>query len=130
MVAGERGSVRLLATEYPYTGPQSTTPFCGSVAPAPSAFAFGAQSAAATAGASYVLAEHLAFCRFSYHEPYDQNRFLETPWLPLWDQPVLPAGVRIEMQPVVPEAGGLSPLGVTVPIQVNRDPRLVYDDRS
>jgi len=113
VIAEQRGSVRLVATERPYTGPQSTTPSCGG-APA--------------SGESYVLAEHLAYCRFSYHEPYDQNRFIETPWLPLWDKPLLPAGVRIEMRPVVPDAGGLSVLGVTVPIQVNRDPRMIYVD--
>jgi hypothetical protein len=75
-----------------------------------------------------VLAEHLAYCRFSYHDPYNQNRFLETPWLALWVKPLLPAGIRIEMRPLVPEAGGLAVLGATVPIQVNRDPRLVYVD--
>ena len=116
VVPAERGAVRLVATERPYTGPQSTTSFCGNMTPPP--------------GASYVLATHLAFCRISYHEPYDQSRFLETPWLPLWDKPLLPAGIRIEMQPLAPEAGGLSVLGVTVSIPVNRDPRLVYDDRS
>jgi prepilin-type N-terminal cleavage/methylation domain-containing protein len=132
VIAEQRGSVRLVATERPYTGPQSTTPYCGG-APAPpvSAYGFGAQSAApegAQPGGSYVLAEHLAYCRFSYHEPYDQNRFIETAWLPLWDKPLLPAGVRIEMRPLVPDTGGLSVLGVTVPIQVNRDPRMVYVD--
>ena len=108
-----RGSVRLVAIERPYTGPQSTTPYCGG---------------ASAPGESYVLSEHLADCRFSYHEPYDQNRFVETPWLPFWDKPLLPAAVRIEMQPAVRDTGGLSVLGVTVPIQVNRDPRLVYVD--
>jgi prepilin-type N-terminal cleavage/methylation domain-containing protein len=132
VIAEQRGSVRLVATERPYTGPQSTTPYCGgALAPPVSAYEFGAQSGApdgAQPGGSYVLAEHLAYCRFSYHEPYDQNRFIETAWLPLWDKPLLPAGVRIEMRPLVPDAGGLSVLGVTVPIQVNRDPRFVYVD--
>jgi len=129
VVAGERGSVRLVATERPYTGPQSTIPYCSGAAPAASAFEFGSQPAAATPAASYVLAEHLAYCRFSYHDAYDQNTFLETPWLPLWAKPALPAGVRIEMQPAAPETGGLSALGLTIPIHVDRDPRLVYDDR-
>jgi prepilin-type N-terminal cleavage/methylation domain-containing protein len=134
-----RGTVRLVATERPYSGPQSTTPYCG-MEPAPpvSAFEMGGQSATELSGApsaaavqsrgSYVLAEHLAYCRFSYHEPYNQNRFIETPWLPLWDKPLLPAGVRIDMRAAAPNAGGLSVLGVTVPIQVNRDPRMVYVD--
>jgi len=140
VIPEQRGSVRLVATERPYTGPQSTTPYCGGFAPPPpaSAYEFGARSAVPLGGAqsaagaepggSYVLAEHLAYCRFSYHEPYRQDRFIETPWLPLWDRPLLPAGVRIEMRPAVPDAAGLAVLGVTVPIQVNRDPRMVYVD--
>ena len=138
VIAEQRGSVRLVATERPYTGPQSTIPYCGGAPPPPvSSYELGTRSAVPLGGApfaepasgeSYVLAEHLAYCRFSYHEPYDQNRFIETPWLPLWDKPLLPAGVRIEMRPAVPDAGGLSVLGVTVPIQVNRDPRMVYVD--
>jgi prepilin-type N-terminal cleavage/methylation domain-containing protein len=115
VLPGARGGVRLVATEHAYTGPESTTPFCSS-APAPG-------------GAVYVLAENLAYCHFSYHEPYNQNTFAETPWLPLWDRPALPAGVHIEMRPAVPQSGGLSVLNVTVPIRVDRDPRLVYDDR-
>jgi hypothetical protein len=115
VLPGDHGGVRLLATEHPYTGPASTTLFCNS-GPAPG-------------GTAYVLAENLAYCYFSYHEPYKQNMFVETPWLPLWDKPVLPAGVHIEMRPSVPAAGGLSVLNVTVPIMVDRDPLSVYDDR-
>jgi prepilin-type N-terminal cleavage/methylation domain-containing protein len=115
VLPSERGGVRLVATEHAYTGPQSTTAFCSS-APAPG-------------GTAYVLAENLAYCHFSYHEPYNQNTFVETPWLPLWDKPALPAGVHIEMRPLAPAAGGLSVLNVTVPIMVTRDPLSVYDDR-
>jgi prepilin-type N-terminal cleavage/methylation domain-containing protein len=115
VLSNRRGGVSLLATEHPYTGPESTTPFCGS-GPAPG-------------GTAYVLAENLAYCRFSYHEPYDQNTYMETPWLALWAmRPLLPAAVRIEMRPAVAETGGLSVLNVTVPIMVDRDPRSVYDD--
>ncbi len=115
VLPNNHGGVRLVATEHPYTGPASTTPFCSS-GPAPG-------------GTAYALAENLAYCRFSYHEPYNQNTFVETPWLPLWDRPALPAGVHIEMRPTVPESGGLSVLNVTVPIRVDRDPISVYDDR-
>jgi hypothetical protein len=49
------------------------------------------RASGADSGGSYVLAEHLAHCRFSYHEPYDQNRFIETAWLPQSVKPLLPA---------------------------------------
>jgi prepilin-type N-terminal cleavage/methylation domain-containing protein len=119
VLPGERGTVQLIATEHAYTGPQSTVAYCAGTP---------AVSLPASATGSYVLADHLAFCRFSYHEPYNQNTFLETPWLPLWDRPVLPAGVRIEMQAAAPEKGGLPVLGITVPIRVSRDPAAGYDD--
>ncbi len=114
VLPGERGGVRLVATEHPYTGPESIDAFCQN-APSP--------------GTTYVLAENLVYCHFSYHEPYSQGTFVETPWLALWDRPLLPAGVRIEMRPAVPQSGGLSVMNVTVPFMVDRDPRLVYDDR-
>jgi hypothetical protein len=117
VMLGERGSVRLIATERPYSGPQSTTAFCAGAAPT------GPEAN------SFVLADHLAYCRFSYHEPYDQNTFVETPWLPLWTKPLLPAGVRIDMRPAVLDTGGLPVLSLTIPIPVNRDPGLTYDDR-
>ena len=113
VLPGERGNVRLVATEHPYTGPESINGFCQG----------------APGGTAYVLAENLAYCHFSYHEPYKAITFIETPWLPLWDKPLLPAGVRIEMRPAVPQSGGLSVMNVTVPIMVDRDPRLMYDDR-
>jgi prepilin-type N-terminal cleavage/methylation domain-containing protein len=113
VLPGERGGVRLVATEHAYTGPESINGFCQG----------------APGGTAYVLAENLAYCHFSYHEPYKATTFLETPWLPLWDKPLLPAGVRIEMRPAVPVTGGLSVMNVTVPIMVDRDPRLMYDDR-
>ena len=138
VIPEQRGSVRLVATERPYTGPQSTIPYCGGAPPPPvSSYELGtrlavplgsAPSAEPASGESYVLEEHLAYCRFSYHEPYNQNRFIETPWLAVWDKPLLPAGVRIEMRSAVPDTGGLSVLGVTVPIQVDRDPRMGYVD--
>jgi prepilin-type N-terminal cleavage/methylation domain-containing protein len=82
VIPEQPGTVRLVATERPYTGPQSTMPYCGNEpAPPVSAFDMGAQSAvgfsgapsaaAVLSGGSYVLAEHLAYCRFSYHEPYN-----------------------------------------------------------
>ena len=138
VIPEQRGSVRLVATERPYTGPQSTIPYCGGSPPPPvSSYEIGtrsavplgsAPSAGPALGESYVLEEHLAYCRFSYHEPYNQNRFIETPWLAVWDKPLLPAGVRIEMRSAVLDTGGLSVLGVTVPIQVDRDPRAGYVD--
>ena len=118
------GGVRLTVSEHAYTGPESTTRFCAG--PAPSELAPGAEPP--VADVAYVLADRLAYCRFSYHEPYDINAFVETDWLPLWNRQLLPAAVRIEMQPAGPVAGGLPQLGLTVPLHVTRDPLAQYED--
>jgi prepilin-type N-terminal cleavage/methylation domain-containing protein len=115
VLPADGGGVRLVASEFPYSGPQSTAPYCLGTPPP------GARV--------MVLADHLAYCRISYHEPYNTNTFEETPWLAVWDRPVLPGAVRIEMHPAAPVAGSLAPLDVTVPIRVTRDPLIPYVDR-
>jgi prepilin-type N-terminal cleavage/methylation domain-containing protein len=116
VLPADGGTVRLVVHELPYTGPQSTTAACN-----------GTSFADASSG-SYVLADHLASCRFLYHEPYDPNAFLETEWLPFWDRPFLPAAIRIEMKSAAPVAGGLPELGLTVPLRVTGDPFAQYED--
>ena len=133
VVPAENGdSVRLVVHESPYTGPQSTAAVCaGALFDNTASFVDATSASNAAAGASsgwYVLADHLAFCRFLYHEPYDPTTFLETPWLPLWDRPFLPAAIRVEMQQAAPVAGGLPELGLTVPLRVTRDPFTHFED--
>lgn len=133
-------SVRLVIHESEYTGPLSTTAACAEASLDNAAWASQVDAAsspdasAADAAASgpssgwYVLADHLAFCRFLYHGPYDPNTYLETEWLPLWDLPVPPAAIRIEMKQAGPVAGGLPELGLTVPLPVTRDAFARYED--
>jgi prepilin-type N-terminal cleavage/methylation domain-containing protein len=113
------GGVRLMVNEHPYFGPSSTAPFCSD-----------RQRLPVEAGpSSFVLADHLQYCRFAYHAPYNEDAFLETQWLPGWNLPALPAGVRIDMLPLAPDPAGLPFVGVTIPIRVNRDvTKLDYAD--
>ena len=115
VLPSDAGQVRLVASEYLYTGLQSTLPYCAGTPP-PDARVV-------------VLADHLAYCRIWYHEPYNISTFAETPWLSIWDRPVLPAAVRIEMRPAAPVAGAIAPLDITAPIRVTRDPLIPYVDR-
>jgi hypothetical protein len=116
VVPAENGAVRLVVREVAYTGPQSTTAFCSN------------PISADPAQGSYVLADHLAYCRFAYHEPYDSNTFLETEWLPLWDRPFLPGAIRVEMKPLAGAAGGLPQVGLTIPLHVTSNPFAQYED--
>jgi len=76
---------------------------------------------------SFVLADRLAFCRFSYLESR-----LEAPfqiWRPDWVVPQkLPLGIRIEMAPLDLSPGELHVTTVTVPLNVNRTPGMPYAD--
>ncbi len=113
VLPSDGGTLRLVVREAAYSGPQSTTAACDGLP--------GAEA--------YVLADHLASCRFLYHEPYDLNAYVETEWLPAWDRPFLPAAIRVDMKPAAAAAGGLPKLGVTVPLRVTRDPFAQYGDQ-
>jgi prepilin-type N-terminal cleavage/methylation domain-containing protein len=111
VVPAGSGGVRLIVNEHPYFGSSSTAPFC-----------LDGRFLPAEAGpSSFVLADGLLYCRFSYHEVYNEAAFTETPWLPVWNQPALPSGVRIDMRPLSPDPVALPFAGVTIPIRVNRD---------
>ena len=121
------GQFRLVATESAYTGPLSTGPYCTDPLPAdPESTAL---LPAPPNTATFVLADHLAYCRISYHQPYNINLFNESPWMPLWTRPDLPAAVRLEMRPAELVPGSLPPLDITAPIRVTRDPFTLYQDR-
>jgi prepilin-type N-terminal cleavage/methylation domain-containing protein len=118
VVPAQSGGVRLIVNEHPYFGSSSTTPFCRN-----------RQFLPAEMGPStFVLADHLLYCRFSYHGVYNEIAFSETPWQPVWDRPVLPSGVRIDVGALAPDPAALPFVGVTIPIHVNRDAMLPYAD--
>ena len=112
--------VQLVVAEHPYTGPLSTTPFCG---PLGSSF-----EASADASPPFVLADGLASCQFSYHQPVDMLAYQDTGWVAVWSRNTLPAVVRVDMQPLAAAAGGLPPVSVTAPLRVDRPMDLGYDD--
>jgi len=64
---------------------------------------------------SFVLADKLAYCRFSYFTiPLDRN--LPPQWTPSWSYSGWPYAVRIEMAPIEPDPSRLQPITVTAPI--------------
>ncbi len=69
---------------------------------------------------SFVLADKLAYCRFSYRDlmpPPELER-----WVLRWIKPVLPSAVRVEMAPLVPDSSRLEPVTLTIPVRVTRLP--------
>jgi hypothetical protein len=74
-----------------------------------------------------VLADKLAFCRFSYFTiPLDRSVLPH--WTPNWNVSGWPFAVRIEMAPLEPDPSRLQPITVTAPIHLYRSPEIQYVD--
>jgi prepilin-type N-terminal cleavage/methylation domain-containing protein len=114
VVPGEQG-FRLVVTEHLYTGPSSTSPFCGGVIPFQ------------ITPASIIVADRLASCTFSYRDQV-QDGPPSAKWLGSWDRPNLPGAVKIEMTPLDSGPALLPVMNVTVPIRVTRQIRTTYED--
>lgn len=126
VIPGEERGVRLVVNENLYTGPLSAGAFCLGPGQDPE---LGVQTQRfipiVVGSRSFVLADHLAYCRFSYLGVL-ANQTLEQ-WSPAWI-PInrWPLGIRIEMASLDTDAGRLKPLTVTAPVHVNRDPNVDY----
>jgi hypothetical protein len=125
----EGGGMRLLVNEMPYLGPISGGSLCMGLAPDPQTGVQLPQFQRPAAGEkSFVLADHLAYCRFRYLTP-SPKAGEPGGWMPEWKRAGWPSGIRIEMAPVEPSAAQLQPVTVTAPIYIYRDPEARYADQ-
>ena len=118
VIPGAESGVRLVVNEIPYRGPLAAGQFC-----------FGPHkfSSASAGPDSFVLADKLAFCRFTYLEqPPDVNSPQQ--WVSRFAGDDWPRAVRIEMAPLVPDASRLQPISVVAPIHIFRRPEIHYVD--
>jgi hypothetical protein len=116
--------VRLIVNETPYTDSVQTGATIGSIdldgtvhfAPV------------VTTSQSFVLADRLEYCRFSYLvlKPELSNRIWQSSWI---TRDRLPLGIRIDMAPLDSAAFGLHPSSVTVTLNVSRTPGNIYVDQ-
>jgi len=114
----ENGTVKLIVYERLYTGLNSTAGFCSET--------IALQGSAQP----IVAASHLAYCRILYRQMDPDTQFRADAWVSAWNQPDLPAAVRIEMLPAAPDATRLPVVAVTASLHTNRsyqDPP--YDDQ-
>jgi general secretion pathway protein J len=127
VIPGDSG-VRLVVNEIPYTGARGAAPYCTETVNVPGMLSKLAQMLPPKAGpATFVLSDHLAYCRFLYLTP--SNVLHEPPaWQPTWNAKGWPLAVRIEMAPVSTDPSRLQPITVTAPLHIRRDPDKVYTD--
>jgi len=127
VIPGEQGrGVRLVVNENLYSGPRSAGAFCLGPGRDPELGVEALRFTPIVVGPrSFVLADRLASCHFSYLGQV-QGQDLEQ-WSPSW-LPIdrWPLGIRIEMAPLDTDAGRLKPMTVTAPVHVNRDPNYEY----
>jgi general secretion pathway protein J len=129
VIPGEEGrGVRLVVNEIPYTGPAGTAQLCTGRTRDPVTGNNLALFAPVQAGpASFVLADKLAYCRFTYFTvPPVRNQ--PPHWAPEWSYSGWPYAVRIEMAPLDPDPSRLQPITVTAPIHIHRAPEIQYVD--
>jgi hypothetical protein len=127
VVPGETKGVRLVVNEQPFS-PASASANCTGVIqdpdnglPAPKfvPLVFGPHP--------FVLADQLAFCRFSYLKkgPPDKPA-------PVWTASAgglgWPLAIRVEMAPLVPDPSRLQPFTIVAPIRLRRTPDFRYRD--
>ncbi len=125
VIPGEEGKgVRLIVNETPYTGTVQAGSLIDSVDTDGTV-----HFAPVTAGPqSFVLADHLAYCRFSYLVPKPEAPFQM--WMTAWTTVGrLPMGVRIEMAPLDSELTGLHPSTLVAALHVDRTPGVFYADQ-
>jgi prepilin-type N-terminal cleavage/methylation domain-containing protein len=128
VIPGDGGGVRLVVNEMPYTGARGAGQYCAGSTNAPGSISRLAQFLPMRAGpSSFVLADKLAFCHFSYQTPV--GIFNQPPtWEASWASKGWPLAVRIDMAPLSPDPTRLQPISVTAPLHIRRDPEKVYVD--
>ena len=119
VIPGAEGrGVRLVVNESPYQGPRAAGRSCLG----PHKF-----FAASAGEKSFVLADKLDFCRFTYLEqPLDIN--LPLHWVPRFAGDDWPRAVRIEMAPLEPDPSRVQPITVVAPIHIMRRLEIPYAD--
>ena len=128
VIPGENNQgVRLIVNEHWYTGAQQAGSTCLGVAPDPLTGLVAARFLPIAVGAnSFVVADKLSYCRFSYREFVPPT---PAKWLGHWTHTdSLPDAIRIEMSPLAPDAGRLQPVTLTIPVHVTRQPLVPYEN--
>jgi prepilin-type N-terminal cleavage/methylation domain-containing protein len=119
--------VRLVVNELLYNGPAGAGSLCLGLAPDPtSGFAVPQFRPIETSPTSFVLADKLAYCRFSYLGPAPPPAF--DAWRPNWIFKRWPIAIRVEMASLEADPSRLHPVTITVPLHVDRDPVFKYED--
>jgi hypothetical protein len=127
VIPGENDEgLRLVVNEQSYTGPRGAGTLCVGMGHDPESGLPSPVFVPIQIGAnSFVLADHLAYCRFSFRESPPHRPPI---WRNRWVRTFYPDAIRIEMAPLSPDAGKLQPVTLTIPIRITRLPLGDYQE--
>jgi len=125
----EGGDVRLVVNEIPYSPVTAGQSCLGMANDAATGLSFPRFAPPQTSEHSFVLADRLAYCRFSYLVKVNaQGQPEVAKWLPAAHGVGWPLAIRVEMAPMKPDPSQLQPITVTAPVYVHRGPEIEYVD--
>ncbi|MBZ5625582.1 MAG: prepilin-type N-terminal cleavage/methylation domain-containing protein [Acidobacteriia bacterium] len=129
VIPGENGrGVRLVVNEITYTGPLAAGQLCLGLTPDSQTGGTVPRFVPVQPGPrSFVLADKLAYCHFSFLSPAPQPIFPPL-WKENWSQAGWPLAVRIDMAPLDPDPSRLQPISVVAPIYIHRSLETLYAD--
>ncbi|MGD0667061.1 MAG: prepilin-type N-terminal cleavage/methylation domain-containing protein [Bryobacteraceae bacterium] len=131
VIPGEEGKgVRLVVNETAYTRMDAGRA-CTGITPDPVVGGVVQFTPVVATPTSFVLADQLAYCRFSYFvvPPSPQGRPEPPPeWRASATGTGWPKAIRVEMAPLEADPSRLQPITVTAPIHIHRSWQIQYDD--
>lgn len=119
LVAPADRGVRLLVNEIPYAGPSAAGRLCTGP---------GHYLPVAPSETSFVLADRLAYCRFTYLSVPLEVTPVRV-WGATFEGKTWPRAVRVEMAPLEVDPSRLQPITMTALIRVHRHPEIPYVDQ-
>jgi hypothetical protein len=127
VIPGDEGrGVRLVVNEFPYN-PLTAGLMCAGFKASPGGLGLTTYPPPVPSEHTFVLADQLAFCRFSYLQRAPDPK-LPSLWLPALAYQGWPRAVRIEMAPLETDPSRLQPTTMTLPLRVYRAPEIPYAD--
>lgn len=127
VVPGENGEgFRLVVNEPYYNGPATFQNICAGMSPVAGGGLAIQLAPPQISTSTFILADQLARCQFSYLR--DVPGTTRRQWVPSWREKGLPYAIRFEMAPLRPDPSRAQFRTLTLPVRVNRDPFLPYED--
>jgi len=128
VISGEEGrGVRLVLNETPYD-PLAAGRLCSGFGTNDAGMGLTVFLPPQVTDHTFVLADKLAYCRFSYLQHPIPDAPVPPVWAPALAYQGWPRAIRVDMAPLEPDPSRLQPISVTVPLRIYRAPELPYAD--